>query len=101
MARTRYVWDRVADTYLMEKDEAGTTQVAYTSEPIRYGSMVSQRKTVASYHHHDGQYSTRVLTSSAQAVTDTYTYTAFGQLVHSSGSTDNPFRYNGSVQYYY
>ncbi len=35
MAKTRYIWDPVNDTYLMEKDAAGSTTAVYTNEPGR------------------------------------------------------------------
>jgi RHS repeat-associated protein len=44
---------------------------------------------------YDGQMSTRQLTDSAGAVTDTYTYEAFGNLLSSTGSTINDYLYTG------
>ena len=46
-------------------------------------------------YHRDGQHSTRQLTDAAGAVTDTYTFDAFGELLASSGSTPNLFQYGG------
>ncbi len=97
MATTRYIWDYASDAYLMEKDEMGATMAVYTTEPVQYGSLVSQRRNNATSHYHfDGQGSTRELTDATQAVTDEYTYAAFGDTVAKSGATANSFRYQGS-----
>jgi len=52
------------------------------------------------YYLYDGLGSTRQLLSSAQTTTDTYSYEAFGNLLGSTGSTSNPYRYVGSLGYY-
>jgi RHS repeat-associated protein len=52
------------------------------------------RSGVASYYVEDGLGSTRALTSSAGAVTDTYTYDAYGEQVSGTGSTVNAFRFD-------
>jgi len=101
MAVTHYIWDEGNDTLLMEKDEAGTTIAEYTHEPGRYGPLISQRRGAQTrYHHFDGQGSTRALTDESGTVTDTYTYTAFGETVASTGTTANPFGYKGALGYY-
>jgi len=49
----------------------------------------------------DGFGSTRQLINQTdQAVTDTYSYEAFGNLLASTGTTPNPYRYVGSLGYY-
>jgi RHS repeat-associated protein len=48
----------------------------------------------------DGLGSTRQLLDGNQAVTDTYQYEAFGNLMGGSGSTPNPYKYVGSLGYY-
>lgn len=58
--------------------------------------LISQtRGTTTSYFLQDGQGSTRALTNSTGGVTDTYSYTAFGEAFNSSGTTVNPYRYTG------
>jgi len=54
------------------------------------------------YHMYDGVGSTRqlMLHASPYTVTDTYSYEAFGNLLSSTGSTANPYRYVGSLGYY-
>jgi len=102
MPATKYIWDVVNDSYLMETDGNGATTAVYTNKPNAYGRLISQRRNGAtSYHHFDGQPSTRELTDASEAVTDTYTYKAFGETVASSGTTTNPFRYVGRLGYYH
>jgi RHS repeat-associated protein len=50
---------------------------------------------------YDGLGSTRqLIKQSDQTVTDTYQYEAFGNLLASTGTTPNPYRYVGSLGYY-
>ncbi|HET9493652.1 MAG TPA: RHS repeat-associated core domain-containing protein, partial [Chloroflexia bacterium] len=56
--------------------------------------LISQRGTAgASYFLYDGQGSVRTLTNGAGAVTDSYTYGAFGTLLQQVGATPNAYRY--------
>jgi RHS repeat-associated protein len=74
----------------------------------RYGhDLIQQTRDplttpVTHYFHYDGQLSTRHLTDSPAdpltnppQVTDSYTYGAYGDLLDSSGSTANNYRYTG------
>jgi RHS repeat-associated protein len=47
------------------------------------------------YYVHDGHGSVRALTDQSGAVTDTYDYDAFGNLIHSSGTTPNNYLFAG------
>jgi RHS repeat-associated protein len=47
------------------------------------------------YFDYDGHGSVRALTDTTGAVTDTYDYDAFGNLIHSTGSTPNVYLYSG------
>jgi RHS repeat-associated protein len=49
----------------------------------------------ASFYQYDGRGTVRMLTNSAGAVTDTYEYDAFGNLIASTGSTPNAYLYRG------
>lgn len=101
MPITNYIWDVVNDSVLMETDETGATTAVYTSEPVKYGRLISQnRGNATNYYHFDGQGSTRQLTDVNQNVTDEYTYSALGETVASSGTTNNPFRYKGEFGYF-
>jgi RHS repeat-associated protein len=65
------------------------------------GGLARQvRGTGASYYQYDGLGSTRQLTDASQAVTDTTSYDAWGNVLSSSGTTANPFKYVGSLGYY-
>ena len=52
------------------------------------------------YYLYDALGSTRQLVEASQTVTDSYSYEAFGNLMGSTGSTANPYRYVGSLGYY-
>jgi RHS repeat-associated protein len=56
--------------------------------------------TASHYHHHDALGSTRLLTDSSGNVTDTYLHDAWGNLVASTGTTVNPFKWVGKYGYY-
>ena len=47
------------------------------------------------YYVHDGHGSVRALTDKTGAVTDTYDYDAFGNLIHSTGTTPNNYLFAG------
>ena len=101
MSKTYYVWDEENDSLLEEIDENGNVIVSYTNEPGPFGKVISQeRDGVTSYYHYDGQGNTVALTDDNENTTDTYIYTAFGELVSSTGTTVNPFRYGGQYGYY-
>jgi RHS repeat-associated protein len=102
MATVNYIWDPLADSYLMETDGSGSTQAVYTVEPDLYGRVVSQRRgSDHSFYHFDGLGSTRELTNSSETVTDTNMHDAWGVNRASTGATLNPFEYLGEVGYYH
>jgi RHS repeat-associated protein len=97
---TKFVWDE--QNYLVEADGSNVTQAVYTNEPQQFGTLVSQRRaSTSSYFHFEGLGSTRNLTASNGATSDSYVYDAFGNPVTSSGSTVNPFRFVGQLGYYF
>ena len=56
MTHVKYVWDPIADNVIREKDENGNTIVNYTTEPTRYGAVLSQdRGGQVRHYHYDGQ----------------------------------------------
>jgi RHS repeat-associated protein len=55
----------------------------------------NQGQTQISYYLYDGHGSVRALTSTTGVVTDTYDYDAFGNLIHSSGTTPNNYLFAG------
>ena len=57
--------------------------------------LFEDRTSVRSYYAKDGLGSTRALTNSGGAVTDTSTYDAFGNTIGSTGTTINEYQYAG------
>ena len=108
-----YVYDdegiRVSSTvdgettdYLLDKNQAYAQVLEeFTSETLAayyvYGhDLISQeRGEETSFYQVDGLGSTRALTDELGMATDSYDYDAFGNLVSSSGETDNGYRYAG------
>jgi RHS repeat-associated protein len=78
-----------------ESDITGTTLRSYV-----YGAqLLSQNEGGAlSYYHTDSLGSVRLLTNAAGATTDTYGYSAYGQLLTQSGTSTNPYRFAGEQQ---
>ena len=62
-----------------------------------YGhDLISQARGIdTSFYQVDGLGSTRVLTDELGSVTDTYDYDAFGNLIDSSGGTENSYQFAG------
>jgi RHS repeat-associated protein len=81
---------------VMDELQGGAVTRTYT-----YGlSLISESQTLAaapvtSFYGFDGHGSVRYLTSSTGAVTDTYDYDAFGNLISSTGSTPNSYLFAG------
>jgi len=81
---------------VLEEVVGGAVQREYT-----YGlQRISQNQLIssvwaASFYGYDGFGSVRQLTNSAGAVTDTFTYDAWGNTIAKSGSTPNNYLYRG------
>lgn len=97
---TNYLWDE-ASAYGDVVYEYNNTGGALASYVLGGTGLISQtRGTTTKYFLQDGQGSTRGLVSNVanptiNDVTDTYSYTAFGELYSSTGTTVNPYRYTG------
>jgi len=78
-------------------EEAPSTAVlegyVYGLEQINRVKINGAAPTV--FYVHDGHGSVRALTNATGAVTDTYDYDAFGNLIHSTGSTPNNYLFAG------
>lgn len=87
--------DREHSQTLLETDAADSLLASYI-----YGDdlITSNIGAQTLYPLYDGQVSTRQLTDTAGAVTDTYTYDAFGRTLSQSGSSSHPYRYPGERQ---
>ena len=92
---TNYLWDELSayGDVVLETNGSGTTLASYVLGNDR---LISQNRGGAlSYYLQDGQGSTRALTNNLGVVTDTYSYTAFGELQNQTGTTVNSYRYAG------
>jgi RHS repeat-associated protein len=102
MPTTYFDWDELADNTDAEYDEAGNVVAEYTHEPGLHGSLISElRGGQTYYHHYDGQGNTIALSVDSGNVTDTFAYTAFGEVTERTGTTDAPFQYGGEHGYYF
>ena len=93
---TKYLVDTQNPTgYAQVVDEVVGSSVPRT---YSYGLERISDKQVpgTSFYGYDRHGSVRQLTNSAGAVTDTYDYDAFGNLVTSAGSTPNNYLFAGS-----
>lgn len=94
-AVTNYLWDE-ASTYgdvVLETDGSGATQASYV---LGQGQLLAQtRSGTTSYYLDDGQGNVRDLTNASGAITDQYTYDAYGNAQSSQGTTTNTYRYTG------
>ena len=77
---------------LAEIDENGTAKCVYT---IGADLVSQERDGRTSFYLYDGHGSIVGLANENGAVTDTYCYDAFGNLISSTGSTENYYRYCG------
>ena len=99
MVKTNYLWDEVSDNVIAEY-ESGVATAVYTQEPGLYGNLISQRRSgVSRFYHFDARGDTRNLMDSAQNVTDSKTYDAWGNVIASTGSTPTPFQFVGRKGY--
>jgi RHS repeat-associated protein len=93
---TNSLWDEASPygDVVLETNAGGSTVANYV---LGGTGLISQtRSGTTSYFLQDGQGSTRALTNSTTgAVTDTYSYTAFGELFSQTGSTTNSYLYTG------
>ncbi|HEU4768602.1 MAG TPA: RHS repeat-associated core domain-containing protein [Pyrinomonadaceae bacterium] len=107
---TRYLVDTNSPTgyaQVVEELVGSSVRRQYT-----YGhDLISQRQLISgqrevSFYGYDGHGSVRYLTDTAGAITDTYTYDAFGVLLARTGSTPNEYLYAGeqfdpNIGFYY
>jgi len=101
MTVTNFIWDELSDNVLLETDENDVVTAAYHNRPEQFGELLSQNRSGADrFFHFDGNHSTSDLTASNEKVTDTFSFTAYGEEVARTGKTTNPFGYKGAVGYY-
>ncbi len=101
MSTTQFVWDELSDNVLDELDENGDLSARYTNQPGKYGGLISEfRNSESNFFHFDGQGSTRQVTQSNKVVDRSYSYSAFGETIASTGSGADNFKFKGAVGYY-
>jgi RHS repeat-associated protein len=98
---TNYLVDTVNPTgYAQVVDELQGSAVSRT---YSYGlERISETQTLnsnltTSFYGYDGHGSVRQLTNPAGAITDSYDYDAFGNLINSTGSTPNVYLFAGEA----
>ncbi|HEU0296345.1 MAG TPA: RHS repeat-associated core domain-containing protein [Anaerolineales bacterium] len=92
---TNSLWDEASPygDVVYEYNGSGSPLASYV---LGGTQLISQtRGSSTNYYLQDGQGSTRALTNSTGTVTDTYSYTAFGELFDQTGSTTNSYLYTG------
>ena len=95
---TRFVYQGPDMLKLMqERDEEGDLKAQYT---MGQGLESMRRGEASSFYHYDALGSTAELTGEAEAVTDTYRYNAWGEVLARTGTTVNPHAYVGRERYY-
>jgi RHS repeat-associated protein len=100
MPVTKYIWD--GENCMMETDGTGAVQTVYTYEPEQYGNLISSRVSGTTYYHHyDALGSTRQLSTAVGAVSDTWIYDAWGNIVARTGTTAIFLQWVGQLGYYY
>jgi RHS repeat-associated protein len=76
--------------------ELNASNAVTVSYVLGNGQLISQKRgTTTSYYLPDIQGSTRALTTPAAAITDTYRYSAFGDIETQTGTTTNSYLYTG------
>jgi RHS repeat-associated protein len=96
---TKFLVDSLNPTKLpqvMDETVSGsvTRTYAYGLQRISENQLISGTWT-PSFYGYDGHGNVRFLTNSAGAITDTYTYDAFGMQIAHTGTTPNVFQFSG------
>jgi RHS repeat-associated protein len=93
LGTTNYLYDGPSD--IEEADGSGSTLARYAQSPAVDQPLAEFRSSAASYYAQDGLGSITSLSSAAGAVAGTITYDSFGNLIASTGTLTNPFKYTG------
>src|SRR5260370_41587758 len=76
-------------------ETTGNTTRQYVLGLERVSERIAGGTTATRFYDYDGHGSVRALTDTTGAATDTYDYDAFGNLLHSTGSTPNNYLFAG------
>ena len=92
--QTSYLFDRryTNAQVIEERDGLNAFVAAYTTG---LGMISQYRGTQTQYYYANAIGSVNALADSTEAITDTYQYSAYGNLASSSGSSTNNYRYAG------
>jgi RHS repeat-associated protein len=92
---THSLWDEASQygDVILETDGDGDVLASYVLGGMNLLSQTHAGET--SYFSRDALGSTRALTDASGTVTDTYSYTAFGELFAQTGSTTNRYLFTG------
>lgn len=100
MAR-KFLWDPSEDNVIAEFDDDHNLIVEYTTEPERYGDVISQRRDgETNCFYSDGLGSTTEVTNGAGGTIATRAYTSYGEITETTGDLVFPFQYIGQKGYY-
>lgn len=83
-----------ASHVIVESDEGGNV-LAHYERGDELLSLFRPASLERRYYHADGVGSVRLLSDETEAVTDAYTYTAFGVLLEHAGTDIQPYRFTG------
>ena len=90
---TDYLQDQSSGLSVVVSETAGAETHTYV-----YGSdLIAANSSAWSFYHTDGLGSTRLLTDAAGAMTDQYSYDAFGEIRSHSGTSNQDFLYTGAL----
>ena len=102
---TRYIYD--GEDILLEYDGANVLQARYTHGPGIDEPIAVTKGGATFFYHQDGLGSVTDLTDSTGATVKSYSYDAYGTILESPGTIDQPYTYTGrefdveSGLYYY
>lgn len=100
---TNFIYDETVSDYpalICEYTLISGTFTVTSLNTWSLGLISTNRGGTRRYNHFDGIGNTVALTDSSGNTQDTYTYSAFGVLESSSGSSVNPFRWRGELGFY-
>ncbi len=89
----RYIYD--GEDILLEYDGANVLQARYTHGPGIDEPIAVTKGGSTFFYHQDGLGSVTDLTDSAGATAKSYVYDAYGNILESPGTVDQPYTYTG------
>ncbi len=90
---TRYIYD--GEDILLEYDGANVLQARYTHGPGIDEPIAVTKGSATFFYHQDGLGSVTDLTDSAGATAKSYSYDAYGNILESPGTLEQPYTYTG------